>query len=891
MLYLLSPLLFAEPFDYYIPSIDYKYFDDAMEEAAGASPDSSTEIRLWTMDSEGHWVRAESLLPSLPDVPEKEPIQAPWGGEDLPGEINGFLTSKAVYLSQAHGWIWFDSLGRFSTQRGILYDTIEDFHNAEGSDFYLSAYLENAGAAVYTARERDHNINMAISDNDGVGYTEVGGGFFNGTPGYGFKETSPYRYGENPFRQGSTRRFSATNGGIAQWIPEVPKDGYYAVYVSWKGESDNSKAAHYRIHHLGGTINRFYDQTIHGVTWQYVETLYLEAGVNSLTVELVGDGNDTGKLLSADAVRIGGGMGDVMRNGDLTGRPRWESGALMYTQFNGAPTSVYDPYGYGDGYDPASRSRWADWEHPPGEDAIYLSWHSNAGGGTGTSTYIHDNPYPGSSTLAGLVQNELVDVIRSEWDSNWSDRGVKSAAFAEVSPNSNNETPAILVELAFHDHEWDASLLKEPLFRRDSARAMYRGIVQYFAQKDGTSPVYLPEPPSHLMAIHTSDGIEVSWNPGPSGGLLGDQASTYRVFRSSDGRSWGNGVMVNGTTYTDEVANGETVYYRVAGVNSGGISFPSETVAIKKDPMSEPPILIVSSFDRLEASTLFWEFANPVGNVKRFDPRFINAYDTVVNHASAISEVGYAFDSVSDEQLSSVDLSRYLMVVWVAGEESTADVTFSSTDQGLIEAFWNNGGALWVSGAEILWDLDEKGSSEDRAFSETVLGALMESDDANTELAFGVGLLDGLSFDFSVASGGAYHVEYPDVLNTTRLPIAEYSTGGIAAAMGEQVALWGFPFECISDHSMRVEAARLMLQVLLDGYEIPDVVDEPSAEPSSEPSIESDDTASTDQDMNPDAVAKEGCGGCQTGSLPEAAFAFGLAVILMRRRRNDAKEL
>ena len=90
---------------------------------------------------------------------------------------------------------------------------------------------------------------------------------------------------------------------------------------------------------------------------------------------------------------------------------------------------------------------------------------------------------------------------------------------------------------------------------------------------------------------------------------------------------------------------------------------------------------------------------------------------------------------------------------------------------------------------------------------------------------------------------------------------------------------------------MRVEAARLMLQVLLDGYEIPDVVDEPSAEPSSEPSIESDDTASTDQDMNPDAVAKEGCGGCQTGSLPEAAFAFGLAVILMRRRRNDAKEL
>ena len=177
MLYLLIPAVFAQPFDYYISTLAIDEYDDALEEAAGASPATATEIRLWTQNTEGEWVRAETLLPEQPPVPEKEAVPAPWGGEDLPGAGVGFLSSKAVYLSQAHGWIWYDSLGRFSTQRGILFDTIEDFHNAEGADFYLEAYLENSGAAVFTARERDHNSNMAIADNDGAGYTEIGSGF------------------------------------------------------------------------------------------------------------------------------------------------------------------------------------------------------------------------------------------------------------------------------------------------------------------------------------------------------------------------------------------------------------------------------------------------------------------------------------------------------------------------------------------------------------------------------------------------------------------------------------------------------------------------------------------------------------------------------------------
>ena len=234
-------------------------------------------------------------------------------------------------------------------------------------------------------------------------------------------------------------------------------DGRYAVYVSWDSDPGNVTDAHYRITHPGGVIDRTFDQTVHGSTWQYMETLWLEAG-DSLVVELIGDSTQAGKSLSADAVRIGGGMAEVGRQGQVPNRPRWEEAALQYVQYNGAPTSVYDPFGDGTsddgGSDPAARSRWAEWEHPAGEDAVYLSWHSNAATGTarGTITYWAGSEcsaaaVPGSGDLAEVVQDELMASVQALWDPAWYDRGTGTSCFSEVSPSNNDEMPSILVEI------------------------------------------------------------------------------------------------------------------------------------------------------------------------------------------------------------------------------------------------------------------------------------------------------------------------------------------------------------------------------------------------------------------------------------------------------------
>ena len=46
-------------------------------------------------------------------------------------------------------------------------------------------------------------------------------------------------------------------------------------------------------------LRRYFDQTAHGSTWQYVEQLWLEEGVGALTVELVADESQSGRYLSA----------------------------------------------------------------------------------------------------------------------------------------------------------------------------------------------------------------------------------------------------------------------------------------------------------------------------------------------------------------------------------------------------------------------------------------------------------------------------------------------------------------------------------------------------------------------------------------------------------------
>jgi hypothetical protein len=488
------------------------------------------------------------------------------------------------------------------------------------------------------------------------------------------------------------------------------------------------------------------------------------------------------------------------------------------------------------------------------------------------------------------------------WDANWQDRGVNQACFSEVNPSYNDEMPAALVELAFHDNYDDTLYLKHPRFRDDSSRAMYRGIVRYFAERDGIAATFLPEPPEEVALIHGDDGLlHLTWSAGPSGAPLGDPASSYLVALSRDGRAWDTGTPIGGTEAVILAAPGSTVFARVIATNAGGVSFPSVTVGARQSPDGAAPVLVINAFDRLDRGLL--EFVNVpnVGDIDRFDLHRTNDESLIATHGRAISEAGWYFDSASDEAAALLDLSTYDAVVWGAAEESFVDQSFSPDQQDWIRTYWEAGGALWVSGSEILWDLDAIGDNDDLAFASEVLGSTMAADASASMRVDGEDILAGVGpMDFDIADGAPYPVEWPDVLDTDRTVIARYGGTEVAASLGESVAMFGFPFECIGASDTRTAVAGAVLSELVPGEVPEDIPPDPSDSPrvvdpddlGATTPTDGETTGTDDTDAPPSGASPripvselKSCG-CNSNAASEVGMVMLASMIVLWRRRE-----
>ncbi|MBU1880136.1 MAG: N-acetylmuramoyl-L-alanine amidase, partial [Chloroflexi bacterium] len=457
----------------------------------------------------------------------------------------GSLAGKTVYLSAGHGWFWNAATGTWLTQRPVWENLVEDFNNAEVINQYLLPYLYRAGAEAWPVRERDLVTAEYVASVDSPGYVEAGSWFTATEP---VTSTFPWH---DAVRYAAV---AATTTATATWPFTPTQTGNYAVYVWYASGADRAPDAHYRVTHAAGVSERRVDQTGHGFTWRYLGTYPFRAGQPG-HVSLVNDSATPGRRVSAGAVRVGGGMGSEQGgyftlSPDVSGRPRWEEAARYWAKFQGAPASVYAPVsplwgGDWDLYDDVTaRPRYAEWEKPAGEDAVFVSWHTNGAvnhDARGTETYIYDGTYggtwtPGSDLLQYFIHTTLVEDIRTDWDPDWVDRGMLAENFGEVRLLST--MPGVLLEIAFHDDPDEAQALLDPRFARLSARAIYRGIVRYFAYRDGVDPVFLPEPPPGLAVRNSGPGtVTLTWLP-PA------DATSYRVYTSPDGFAWDDGATV-----------------------------------------------------------------------------------------------------------------------------------------------------------------------------------------------------------------------------------------------------------------------------------------------------------------------------------------------------------
>ncbi|MEN6589273.1 MAG: xanthan lyase, partial [Proteiniphilum sp.] len=289
------------------------------------------------------------------------------------------LQNNHIALWQSHGWYYEQKLGRWEWQRARIFQTVEDLYTQSYVLPFLVPMLENAGANVLLPRERDYNKQEIIIDNNGSrglsAYSETNGReAWRNTDSAGFANPKEiYLDGENPFRMGTARQIKTVSRGaesVATWIADIPEKGEYGVYVSYQTVKNSSDDALYSVYHAGGRTDFRVNQQMGGGTWIYLGSFPFEKG-NQHTITLSNKSRRGGKIVTADAVKIGGGMGNIARMPhpagferentkssdslveketlatkinyapEISGYPRYTEGARYWMQWAGVPDSVY----------------------------------------------------------------------------------------------------------------------------------------------------------------------------------------------------------------------------------------------------------------------------------------------------------------------------------------------------------------------------------------------------------------------------------------------------------------------------------------------------------------------------------------------------------------------
>lgn len=730
---------------------------------------------------------------------ESAPLPAPWWPAP-PGALDltlpyGALSGKRIAVSPGHGYYWHSTLG-WTTQRGVIDGLIEDLHTAEICNQYLIPFLHNLGADVVMTREHGEVDADGLVDNDAgaPGYTETGSWTTSAASGYA---GLGYRY---------VATDATSETATATWTIPVAKPGLYPVFVCYRAGSNRTTAATYRIEHGGGLTTAVVDQTLDNLTWGHLGNFWFTPAQGArITLSNL---SAAPGVCVADTVRLGGGLGSLVRGGTTSNQARWREAARYWTQFAGAPSTVWDSISGGQDNDDdvTARPRFAEWRTA---DA-FVSLHTNAGGGAGTDTFIYSGgATPGSAALSQAVHTQIVADLRAFWNPAWVDRGQQQANFGEVRLLST--MPGILVELAFHDTpgSLDHTSLHHPRFRYLAARAYARGVLRHFAP---LAP-FPPEPPTALRVVQDgARGLRVAWQAASG-------ASSYTVEQSDDGKGFVAVATVTTTSWsTGPLPHHTLKSFRVRAHNSSGRSFPTEVLTAGTDHLGQAQVLLVFGFDRLD--------------------RFVKGPENTGDHLRLFGEAirrdatfSLGFDAASNEAVQQllVQLPNYGAVVWSLGEESTADETFSAVEQALVTGYLAGGGSLLVSGAEVGWDLDAQGSASDRSFYRNTLGATYVADDAGV-YTLQAGLPNTVSADlaaggFDNGTFGTYDVNYADVLAPTTAAgtVCLRYGNGLAAGVqrhdpvsGARVVTFGLPVETLTDPASRARLLQQSLAFLLD---------------------------------------------------------------------------
>ena len=703
--------------------------------------------RRWKLIISVNGYPIEQLVPAT-TLPSPDPLRY-WGNTmhndnawtfqmDRPYSIPNGLEGRHIALWASHGRYYDFKTDQWRWQRPGLFGTCEDILTQTFVVPFLMPMLENAGAVVFSPRERDTQTNEVIVDNDrpsiGGAYREDNGNMKWVDCGTGFAHWRDfYRDRQNPFEEGTARVTDAqadhSRLSTITWVPNIPEDGEYAVYVSYKTLPTSVPDAIYNIRHQGVSTQVRVNQRMGGGTWVYLGTFAFSKGQTlDGSVSLNNFSQHRGHI-TADAVRFGGGMGNIERGNPgeeyqkISGLPRYLEGARYYMQWAGAPYSVYSTKegsnDYADDINARSHglnhlargSAFMPCDTLPGLNVpieLALGIHTDAGlrnnmdiiGTLGVyTTQYYDKRL--ATGMSRLCSRDFADAMLARIHKDmtfhlggWNRRSLYDRNYSE---SREPQVPSMILELLSHQNYADMLVAHDPYCKFILSRAIYKTILEYNAQiHQRPAPCVQPLPVQNLAAVANAKDkqITLSWTPQDDPLEPTATPTSYIIYIKQNDRGWDNGIVVNTNRVNINATPGILYRFRVAAVNDGGSSLKSEEVCARV-PYSKnaTEVMIVNGFERLAAAQALdtdsvrgFDMTKDPGvaymqNTSVYDlngmPMAGNTFNYPAMHASDLLLADQDYSARRDLAISScmvsaipqIDLSPYAMIDLILGAQ------------------------------------------------------------------------------------------------------------------------------------------------------------------------------------------------------------------------------
>lgn len=584
-------------------------------------------------------------------------------------------------------------------------------------------------------------------------------------------------------------------------------------------------------------------------------------------------------------------MGNIERFGTVSGLPRALEGARYSAQWAGMPYSVYsskngaDDYaddinvrsytlnllGGGSCYMPNMEGRKVPFE-------LSLAVHSDAGyakDGQGligslsicTTKFNDGKLNAGISRMASrdfadaLLSNELLD-IKYKYGK-WNRRELFDRNYSET---RLPEVPSAILETMSHQNFPDMRFGQDPNFRFTLARSIYKTILRYVNDQHGRPFIVAPLTPDHFQVeFKNDDEVKLSWDAVNDPQEPTAKPTGYILYTAIGEADFDNGTYIRAkNSHTMKLEPGLLYHFKVAAVNRGGRSFPTEVLSAYYQPRAKKTIMIVNGFHRL-ASPAVRNSAEEQGFDLDEDPGITygptygwsgrqinfdttkmgiedgglgytgeeltgmliagNDFNYVKTHAEAIASAGqYNIISCSSEALetgkanlrkcAAIDL--VLGLEYYDGHSLNFYKTFNSSMQRVLKNFTTRGGALMVSGAYI--GRDNMNSSDNKFLANTLkceyAGRNMISADYLNGMGTTIPYWRQLNEEHYAATSS--DILQPVKPAYTALQYADGYGAGVAYQGSDYRSfVMGIPFECIKGEQKRAAIMNGILNFLL----------------------------------------------------------------------------